>query len=95
MSAPIDPDRLKLYSFQLFTKLDGAITAGMVHIGDRLGLYRAMVAAGAPMTSGDLATATGLNERWIREWLHNQAAAKLLEISHRALLYKIKDYGLQ
>ena len=85
MSAPIDPDRLKLYSFQLFTKLDGAITAGMVHIGDRLGLYRAMVAAGAPMTSGDLATATGLNERWVREWLHNQAAAKLLEYHGDAL----------
>ena len=38
----VDPDKLKLYSFQLFTKLEGAVTAGMIHLGDRLGLYAAM-----------------------------------------------------
>jgi 2-polyprenyl-3-methyl-5-hydroxy-6-metoxy-1,4-benzoquinol methylase len=50
----------------------------MVHIGDRLGLYRAMASAARPLTSKELADATGLNERWVREWLQNQAAAKLL-----------------
>ena len=36
------PDKLKLYSLLVFTKLDGAVTAGMIHLGDRLGLYAAM-----------------------------------------------------
>ena len=75
-----DPqDRLRQFSFQVFSKLEGAFTAGMIHLGDRLGLYRAMAEADGSMTSHDLAEATGLQERWVREWLHNQAAARLIE----------------
>ena len=51
----VDPDKLKQYSFLLFTKLDGAVTSGMVHLGDRLGIYAAMRAAGVPLTSTELA----------------------------------------
>ena len=43
-----DPDALKAYSFTLFSKLEGAVTALMVHLGDRLGLYRALAAADEP-----------------------------------------------
>ncbi len=74
----VDPDRLKAYSFLLFSKLEGAVTAGMVHLGDRLGLYAAMTQNSAPITSASLAERTGLHERWVREWLHNQAAARLI-----------------
>jgi 2-polyprenyl-3-methyl-5-hydroxy-6-metoxy-1,4-benzoquinol methylase len=76
----IDPDQLKLYSLQLFTKLEGAVTSGMVHLGDQLGLYRAMKSAGEPMTTSALAQRAGLDERWVREWAYNQAAAKLIEV---------------
>jgi hypothetical protein len=72
-------DRLRMFSFQVFSKLEGAFTAGMIHVGDRLGLYRAMADADGPMTSTDLAVATGFQERWVREWLSNQAAARLIE----------------
>ncbi len=34
----LDPMEVGLYSFQLFSKLEGAVTAGMVNLGDRLGL---------------------------------------------------------
>jgi hypothetical protein len=74
----VDPDALKMYSFQVFSKLEGAVTAGMIHLGDRLGLYQAMADAGAAVSSEELAARTGLHERWVREWLHNQAAARLL-----------------
>jgi hypothetical protein len=76
----IDPDKLKLFAFQLFSKLEGAVTAGMVHLGDQLGLYEAMKSAGAPLTTTELAERTGLHERWVREWAYNQAAAKLIEV---------------
>ena len=79
MGDAIDSDRLKLYSFLLFSKLEGAVTAGMVHLGDRLGLYRALRAAGRPMSTAELAAATGTVERWVREWAHNQAAARLID----------------
>jgi SAM-dependent methyltransferase len=74
-----DPDRLKLFSFQLFSKLEGAVTAGMVHLGDHFGLYRALLDAVEPLSSMQLADATGLDERWVREWAYNQAAAKIIE----------------
>jgi SAM-dependent methyltransferase len=53
----------------------GSLLAGsMVVIGDRLGLYRAMAGSG-PVTSDELARATGTSERYVREWLSAQAAA--------------------
>lgn len=53
----------------------GSLLAGsMVVIGDRLGLYRAMIGIG-PITSDELARATGTSERYVREWLGAQAAA--------------------
>jgi SAM-dependent methyltransferase len=45
----------------------------MLHLGDRLGLYKAMAGAG-PLTSGALAQRTGTSERYVREWLGNQSA---------------------
>jgi SAM-dependent methyltransferase len=71
-------DRLRMFSFQVFSKLEGAVTAGMIHLGDRLGLYRALADSEAPLTSHELAEITGLHERWVREWAANQAAARLI-----------------
>lgn len=76
----IDAEKLKQYSFLLFSKLEGALTAGMVHVGDRLGLYATMSSAGTPMTSAELADRSGLHERWVREWAYNQAAAELINV---------------
>ncbi len=77
-------DRLRMFTFQVFSKLEGAFTAGMIHLGDRLGLYRALADAESPLTSHELAEATALQERWVREWLANQAAARLLELDDTA-----------
>jgi SAM-dependent methyltransferase len=80
----IDPELLKLYSFQVFTKLEGAVTAGMIHLGDKLGLYAVLRDAEAPLTTDEMAARTGLDERWIREWARNQAAARLVEFVESA-----------
>ena len=77
MTDSIDPDALKFFSFTLFSKLEGAVTAGMVHLGDRLGLYTAL-AGGNGDTSASLAARTGLHERWVREWLYNQVGARFV-----------------
>lgn len=83
MTSETPPDRpddaeVGLFAYQVATQMAGAVTAGMIHLGDRLGLYRALDAAGGPVTAGELADATGLVERWVREWAYNQAAAGLL-----------------
>jgi len=59
---------------KVFADLGGAMTTAMVWLGDSMGLYRAMQGAG-PMTTNALADKLGLSERWVREWLHGQAAA--------------------
>jgi 2-polyprenyl-3-methyl-5-hydroxy-6-metoxy-1,4-benzoquinol methylase len=48
------------------------------YIGDRLGLFKAM-ADEAPVTSADLAGKTGLNERYVREWLRSMVASEYLD----------------
>jgi SAM-dependent methyltransferase len=50
-----------------------------VHLGSRLGLYRAIDRLGAP-TSAELAAATSTDERYVREWLEQQAVARILEV---------------
>lgn len=75
----VDPEALQRFSYLLFSKLEGAVTAGMVHLGDRLGLYRALADADQPLSTTDLADRCGLDERWVREWAYNQAAARLID----------------
>lgn len=74
----MDENSLRDYSKRVFGALGGAMTAALIHLGDRLGLYRAL-ADGAALGSAELAAKTGLSERWLREWLFQQAAAGLLE----------------
>ncbi len=77
--AVVDPGALKAYSLAVFSKLEGAVTSAMIHLGDQLGLYRAMRDAGAPLSTLDLAERTGLHERWVREWAYNQASAGIID----------------
>lgn len=74
----MEPDALKLFSYRVFSHLQGAVTSAMIHLGDALGLYRALAEADGPSTSQQLAERTGLDERWVREWAYNQAAAQLI-----------------
>ena len=55
--------------------LGGAFSVPLVQIGESLGLYQALNESG-PLSSGGLAAKTGLNERYLREWLSAQAASK-------------------
>ncbi len=73
-----DPERLKEYLKRVFDTLGGAMTSAMIHLGDRLGLYAALAEIG-PAPSDALAAHTRLDERWVREWLHQQGAAGIVE----------------
>jgi 2-polyprenyl-3-methyl-5-hydroxy-6-metoxy-1,4-benzoquinol methylase len=62
----------------MFTDALGAFNIFSIHIGDRLGFYREL-AQGKNLTSAELANRTGTQERYVREWLEQQAAACVLE----------------
>ena len=69
----VDDARLDAFVEQAVVDMGAAISGLLLHIGDRLGLYKAMAGAG-PITSSALAARTGTAERYVREWLGNQAA---------------------
>jgi len=64
---------------RLFEAAIGAMDLYGVYLGDRLGLYKALAEAG-PLTSGGLASAAAVHERYAREWLEQQAATGILEV---------------
>ncbi|QEE31519.1 methyltransferase domain-containing protein [Terriglobus albidus] len=65
-------DQLNAFLGKFIDDLGASVHAGMVVIGEKLGLYKAL--AGAPATSAELAKKTGTDERYLREWLASQAA---------------------
>ena len=68
----LDMDKLNAFIGQFVTDLGAAVHTGMVVIGEKLGLYKAL--AGDPMSSAQLAAKTKMDERYLREWLASQAA---------------------
>ena len=68
----LDMDKLNAFMGRFVGDLGAAVHAGMVVIGEKLGLYKALAADS--LTSKELADKTGTDERYVREWLASQAA---------------------
>ena len=73
MTATLDQDKLDALLGLAVSDMAAAASTLLVHVGDQLGIYRAL-AEGGPQTVVELAARTGLHERLLREWLSNQAA---------------------
>jgi 2-polyprenyl-3-methyl-5-hydroxy-6-metoxy-1,4-benzoquinol methylase len=68
----VDTNKLEQFLGQFVSDLGATVHAGMVVIGERLGLYKALAAG--PLTAKELAAITRTDERYVREWLSSQAA---------------------
>lgn len=90
---PADPDLVKEYAFKVWKYKEGEVVSLAVHLGDRLGLYQAM-AGGEQFTPEALAERTGLDARWLREWLLCQAAAGLVTRTPEGV-YSLEPEGEQ
>lgn len=73
-AVPIDRAKLEAAIGRFLADVGAAMTAVSVLTGDKLGLYKAL-ASGGPQSSEELAKRTQTHERYVREWLSNQAAA--------------------
>jgi ubiquinone/menaquinone biosynthesis C-methylase UbiE len=73
-ASPQPPPGLEAFVGKMVGDLGAAMSAALVIIGDKLGLYTALAQDG-PATSAELAERTGAAERYLREWLAAQAAA--------------------
>jgi SAM-dependent methyltransferase len=70
----VDPAKLEAFVGKAIGDLGAALSAALIVIGDKLGLYKELAAAG-PLTARELAHRTATAERYVREWLNAQAAA--------------------
>jgi len=83
---PVDETALNNLLSKMVGDLGVAMGAALVIIGDKLGLYKAIAGAG-PLTSTELAAKTATDERYVREWLAQQAAAGYLQYDPFASRY--------
>ena len=66
-------------SGRLETAFRGLLTSCMVSVGDSLGIYQELYRIGKPVTPQQLADTLGLDARFLREWLSQQAGAGILD----------------
>src|SRR5919198_157533 len=85
----IDNEKLQQFMGKVLSDFGGAASAILVYIGDKLGLYKAMADFGNPITSQELANLTRTSERYIREWLANQAAGGYLTYDSSSQRYTL------
>jgi 2-polyprenyl-3-methyl-5-hydroxy-6-metoxy-1,4-benzoquinol methylase len=86
----IDQDKLNEFMGKAIGDIGAALSANMVLLGDKLGLYKAMAMMG-PITPAELAKATKTFERYIREWLGNQAAGGYVTYDAETGRYRLPE----
>jgi ubiquinone/menaquinone biosynthesis C-methylase UbiE len=74
----MDKDRLKAFTGKVFDDMAASMAVGMVYLGARTGLFRAMAGRG-PMTAAEVVEASGLQARYVEEWLQGMVAARYLD----------------
>jgi ubiquinone/menaquinone biosynthesis C-methylase UbiE len=82
----LDQDKLEAFVERIVLDVGTAMRGGLVYIGDRLGIFATLAQAG-PVTASELAGQTGLNERYLREWLGSMTTAEYLEHDGEADTY--------
>src|SRR5579862_2299777 len=85
---PLDVEKLYEFVFRAVDEVGATLNTALVVMGDRLGLYRALAGAGA-LTPAELADRTSTAERYVREWLNQQAAGGYVEYEQETGRYSL------
>jgi 2-polyprenyl-3-methyl-5-hydroxy-6-metoxy-1,4-benzoquinol methylase len=86
--APINEDKMNEFLSKVVGDFGASLSSALVYIGQKLGLYQAMAAAGS-VTPAELAKLTNTNERYVREWLINQAAGGYAQYDRESKRYSL------
>ncbi len=86
----IDEAKLEAFMGQAVSDMGAIISAPLIMIGEKLGLYKAMAHAG-PLTPREIAQRSGASERYVREWLGNQAAGGYVTYDPDTERYTLPD----
>ena len=74
----VNEEKLMGYVHQAVGDFGSLLSAALITIGDKLGMFKAMAGTG-PVTVAELAQSTGTKERYVREWASGLAAAGYLD----------------
>lgn len=84
----IDQQRSEAFAERMLGALNGAAVALMTSVGHRTGLFDAMAGL-APSTSGEIAAAAVLHERYVREWLGAMVTGGVVEYDPEDATYSL------
>jgi SAM-dependent methyltransferase len=88
MATTVDPARAEAFAERMAQTLNDAALALMISVGHRTGLFDAHAEIG-PATSGELAEAAGLHERYVREWLAAMTTGAVVEYDPENETYRL------
>jgi ubiquinone/menaquinone biosynthesis C-methylase UbiE len=86
----MDKEKTKQAVERVFRDMAGAMTAGMAFVGTRTGLFRAMRDKG-PMRLDEVVSASGLQPRYVEEWLKGMVSAGYLSYSSENQTYELPE----
>ncbi|HJQ71472.1 MAG TPA: methyltransferase domain-containing protein [Blastocatellia bacterium] len=84
----LDQKRAEQFAEKMVDILNGGALALMTSIGHRTGLFD-VLAELPPATSGQIAEAAGLNERYVREWLAAMVTGRIIDYDAREATYAL------
>ncbi len=87
---PLNEEKMNAFLGKVVGDFGAALSSSLVYIGQKLGLYKAMD-GDSPITPAELAQKTSTNERYIREWLINQAAGGYVEYDAASGRYSLSS----
>ncbi len=86
----MDKDKVKAFADKVFADMAGAMTAAMGYVGAKTGLFRVMAGKGA-MRADDVVQASGLQPRYVEEWLRGMSCAGYLAYEPTTQTYLLPD----
>ena len=86
----MEKEKIKDFAAKAFDDLSGAMASGLAYVGTRTGLFRAMSGRG-PMVLHDVVRESGLQSRYVEEWLNGMVCAKYLEYDSAARTFKLPE----
>jgi 2-polyprenyl-3-methyl-5-hydroxy-6-metoxy-1,4-benzoquinol methylase len=86
----MDKERVKAFTDKVFGDMAGAMTSGLGFVGVKTGLFRAMAGKG-PMTLQQVVAASGLQPRYVDEWLKGMVCAGYLDHEPETDTYELPE----
>ena len=86
----MEKEKVKEFTEKAFADISAAMASGLVYIGIRTGLFRAMSGCG-PMTLLEVIEQSGLKSRYVEEWLNGMVCASYLNYDANTETFELPD----